>query len=310
MEIEIVLHQMVQLFVIIALGYVLYKAKLMDRDFNGKLTKLLLNCTLPAMVMASVFEQSSDRDMSVVAEVFAVSIALYICLPAVSFVIVKVMRLPKKDQGLYMFMMTYSNVGFMGFPVVDAIYGSTGVFYAAITNIIFNLTAFTIGVIQINYGSEQSGGGLINFRQLLTPGVSMSVLAVAVYLLNIRMPEDIVSICTSVGNITTPLAMILIGSTLATMDIKSIFNDWHVYPYALVRQIALPILMWTILKFIIKDELISGVISVLMLLPIANLSVLFATLYGKDEQLAAKTIFITTLISIVTVPGIIYLFSG
>ncbi len=310
MEIEIVLHQMVQLFIMMALGYLLYKVRLMDEAFNKKLTKLLLNCTLPAMIMASVFEQSSERNMMVVLEVFAVSIAIYIFLPVISFIIVKLMRFPKEQQGLYMFMLTYSNVGFMGFPIISSMYGSTGIFYAAITNVVFNLTIFTLGVIQMNYGTKHEGGRLIDFKQLLTPGVSMSVLAIIVYLINIQMPADIVNVCTSVGNITTPLAMLLIGATLASMDIKSIFNDWHVYPFAIVRQIILPVFMWIILKLIIKDELISGVMCILMLLPIANMAVLFATLYGKDEKLAAKTIFITTVMSMFTVPGIIYLFSN
>lgn len=301
MEIEIILHQMLQLFIIMFLGYVLHKVKLIDHDFIKKLTKLLLNVTLPATIFSSVLQQESERDMGAVGEVFLIGVAVYVVLPVVSLLAVKLMRLPKKDRSLYAFMMTYSNIGFMGFPLMDALYGQTAVFYAAIINIIFNISVFTCGVLMMNAGKD-GGNTKLKWRNLLSPGVSVSTLSVAVYLLNISFPEDIKSVVSSVGNITTPLAMILIGATLATMDVKSIFNDWHVYFYSAVKQIVIPLLFWPALKFLIHDPFILAVVFILILMPVANTSVLFATEYDGDEKLAAKTIFITTVMSIVTVP--------
>lgn len=301
MEIEIILHQMLQLFAVMFLGYVLYKVKLIDHDFIKKLTKLLLNVTLPTTIFSSVLQQESDRDMGTVAEVFLIGIVMYIILPVVSFIAVKLMRLPKKDRSLYAFMMTYSNIGFMGFPLMDALYGQTAVFYAAIINIIFNISVFTCGVLMMNFGREGRNTKL-KWRSLLSPGVSVSTLSVLVYLLDVNFPADIKSVVSSVGNITTPLAMILIGATLATMNVKSIFYDWHVYFYSAVKQILIPLLFWPALKFFIHDTFILAVVFILILMPAANTSVLFATEYDGDEKLAAKTIFITTVMSIVTVP--------
>ncbi len=302
MEVEVILHQMLQLFIIMFLGYILYKVKLIDRDMIKKLTKLLLHVTLPAMILASVLEQEdSQRDIGAVAEVFAVGAAVYILLPLAGILVVKLMRLPKKDQGLYAFMLAYSNIGFMGFPLMDALYGKTAVFYAAIINIAFNISVFTLGVILMQIGRREDRKGL-EMKKLLTPGVSISLLSVVFYLLNLRLPEDIVSVVSSVGNVTTPLAMILIGATLATMDFRSIFNDWHVYPFAAVRQMLLPLIFWPVLHFFIRDTFILSVVYILLLLPIANTSVLFATEYDGNEQLAAKSVFITTALAIVTVP--------
>ena len=301
METEIILHQMLRLFIIMLLGYILYKVKLIDHDFIKKLTKLLLNVTLPATIFSSVLQQDTQRDTGAVAEVFLIGIAVYIVLPIVSLIAVKLMRLPKKDHGLYAFMMTYSNVGFMGFPLMDALYGQTAVFYAAIVNIIFNISVFTCGVLMMNLGQE-NGETKLKWKNLLSPGVSISALSVVVYLMNVNFPEDIKSVASSVGGITVPLAMILIGATLATMDVKSIFNDWHVYLYSAVKQILIPLLFRPVLKFLIHDTFILAVIFILLLMPVANTSVLFATEYERDEKLAAKTIFITTVMSMVSVP--------
>ncbi len=125
MEIEVILHQMIQLFIIMGLGYLLYKVKIIDEGFNKKLTRFVLDCTLPLMVLASVLEQPADRDYGVVAEMIVISAGIYIVLPVIAFVIVKFMRLPIDQQGMYMMMLTYGNVGFMGFPVLNAIYGGT-----------------------------------------------------------------------------------------------------------------------------------------------------------------------------------------
>ena len=96
--------------------------------------------------------------------------------------------------------------------------------------------------------------------------------------------------------------MILIGANLAAMDLKSIFNDWHVYVYSVVKQAVLPLLLWPVLKLCVPDEFILNIIYILILMPVANTSVLFATEFGGNEHLAAKTVFITTVMSIVTVP--------
>lgn len=302
MEIEIILHQMLQFFIVMFLGYLLFKVKLLDHDFIRKLTKLLLNVTLPATIFSSVLESDSERDTGAVIEVFLIGLAVYIVLPLISLAAVKLMRLPKQDRGLYAFMMTYSNIGFMGFPLMEALFGHTAVFYAAIVNVLFNISVFTCGVVMMNRGKAGGSEGKLKWKNLLSPGVSISVLAIIVYFLDVSFPKDVSSVVSSVGAITTPLAMILIGANLASMDLKSIFNDWHVYIYSLVKQAILPLLLWPVLKMCIADEFILNIIYILLLMPVANTSVLFATEYDGDEHLAAKTVFITTAMSIVTVP--------
>lgn len=306
MEIIVILHQMVQLFILIALGYLLYRVGIIDKDFNKKLTRLVLDCTLPLMVLSSVLEQPAERDYAAVLEMIAISAAIYIILPLIAFVIVKLMRFPGSQQGMYMMMMTYGNVGFMGFPVLNAMYGSTAVFYAAILNIVFNISVFSAGIVMVNYGGgrgERSGSFL---KSLMSPGTVIAVFSVAVYFSGIIFPDDIVSVCSSVGSMTSPLAMILIGATLATMDIKSVFNDWHIYIFALAKQIALPVIMWLILRVFVGDEMLLGLCTVLMMMPTANICVMMANLYDRDDRLAAKGIFITTLFSMISIPLMLY----
>ena len=104
------------------------------------------------------------------------------------------------------------------------------------------------------------------------------------------------------GGLTSTFSMLIIGSTLATIRLKEVFNDIRVYFFAFIKQLLLPLLLMPLCKYFLKDDLIYGVTMLLLLMPVANSTVLFTTDFGHNEQLAAKTVFITTALSLVTIP--------
>lgn len=305
MSINIIINQMIQLFLVIFLGFILYKFELLNDNFNKNLTKLILNVTLPSMILSSVLNQTEKLNTSDVLLVFSIAIGMFIFLPIISYILVKLLHIQKDKQGLYMFMNMFSNIGFMGFPILNALYGQTAVFYGAIFNLVFTLSSFTIGIPIITLGTKNQTK--FNLNCLKTPGVIISTISIAIYFLHITLPEIIGSTCTTVGNITTPAAMMLIGANLAKMNFNSIFGDFKVYPFSIVKQLILPILIYPIMHLIIKDEFILGITLLMLIMPVANNSILFATEYGADEELAAKVVFITTILSLVTIPLVIYI---
>lgn len=288
------------------LGAILYRVNIMNEDFNKRLTKILLNVTMPALILDSVLKQTSTRDFSAVALVFVIAIVTYLLLPAISFLFVWVCKIPMEDKGLYVFMTVYSNVGFMGFPVLQALFGSTAVFYAAIFNVVFNLSIYTHGIIMIHYGRPEKAP--FNLKSLISPGFLGSVVAIVLYFTDIKVPLAISKTLDSVGALTVPLAMMIIGATLATMNVKEIFDDWKLYPYALFRQIMIPITCFFILKVCIHDTFILNISAILLMMPIANTAVLYANEYGGNVKTAAKAVFFTTILSVFTIPALIYIF--
>ena len=126
--------------------------------------------------------------------------------------------------------------------------------------------------------------------------------AIVVYFMNIKFPALLCDTIRSVGSITSPSAMLIIGCTLAKMDIKTVFSDWRLYPWILIKQIVIPILLWIPLAMIIKNEILLTVTFILFSMPVANNAVLFANTYDGDAELAARSVFLTTLFSLLTVP--------
>lgn len=301
MDIKTLITSMVELFIIIFVGYFIYKAKIVDDNFTKKFTKLVLDVTLPAMILASVLTLEERQELYDVITAIAVAAALFfVVLPGIGFFLAKLIRAKKEQIGLYTFMNAYSNVGFMGFPVIEGLCGSVGLFYAAIFNLIFNLSTYTLGIWMMNKGREDAEK--FNVKRLLSPGVLLSALSIVIYFLDIKFPTVITETIESIGSITSPAAMLLIGCSLATMDIKSVFTEVRIYPWTIIKQLIIPLLLWFPLTMIIKNELVLNVTYVLIAMPVANSAVLFATNYGGDSELAAKTTFITTLISLITVP--------
>ena len=306
MEIQVIINIMAELFIMIVIGYLLFKVGVFDKNFNQKLTKLILHVTMPALIISSVLSVTSTPAAGTVKTTFIASVIIYLIMPFVGIIVAKLIKVDLKKQGLYGFMMTYSNVGFMGFPVISALYGATGVFYTAIINIIFNVTAFTIGVLILKYGGGSKSG--ISFGKLFSPGMLFSAAAVLIYMFNVDLPYIVDKTINSIGSTTTPLAMLLMGSTLATIPLTHVFNEGKVYVFCFIKQIIIPIILYPTIRFFIKDTMLFEVIIVLMMMPIATNAIMFAIEHGNDEKLAAKSVFISTVMSIFTVPFILYLF--
>ena len=305
MDFQVLFSQMIQLFAMMVIGFVLFKVGILSRDFDTKLTRFIVDVTMPLLIISSVMEQTGDKDYKSVGIVFAVSAIWMIVMPAVGFVIVKLFRFPVKEQGLYMFMTTFSNIGFMGFPIISALYGEKAVLYTAVFNLVFTLAIYSIGILLLKY--KNSDGAQVNLwkemrSKLLSTGFLGALLAIILYFIPITYPAVLTGIVSKIGNLTSPLAMLLIGATLAGMPLAKIVKGFRPYLFALLKQIAIPLLAWPILTLVIKDSYMRGVLFVLILMPVANNSVLFSNRYGGDEELAAKNVFITTVLSMISIP--------
>ena len=141
MDIYVLVAQMIQLFLVIFCGYGLFKLGVLTPEVYSHLTKLVLNVTLPLLILNSVLTQTESNNSARMFTVFIASAVVYVLLPLVSFAAVRLLRLPQNQQGVYAFMNTYSNVGFMGFPLITTLYGEQALLYAAVLNILFNLSA-------------------------------------------------------------------------------------------------------------------------------------------------------------------------
>lgn len=302
MDIQVVLNQMIILFLVMIIGYIANKTKMLDKDLNQKLSTFVLNITSPALILSSV-ANPIQGDFKLVIQMALVSVVVYLILPFIGIIFVKFLRIPRQDRNLYQFMTIFSNVGFMGYPVVQAIFGTQALFFAAICNLVFNVVCFSYGVFLIS-GEENMS---FDIKKIINPGIIFSILAVIIYITKWQMPSILAETSTLVGSITTPLAMMIIGSSLAEIPLKEVVSDARIYVFTIIKQIFMPIIFWLILRNFITNNLVLGVSVVLQAMPIASITLMFSNQYGGNTSLASKSIFITTLASVFTIPTLVYI---
>lgn len=297
MDMTQIINQMIVLFLMMGTGYVCGKIGYMDSDFSKKLTNIILMVTTPAMILASVTVGEVSFSKTVAFEILAAACAVFVVLTPVACLICKLMRIPAKDFKLYVFMLIFSNTGFMGYPVVATIFGDDAIFLASIFNMIFSIMVYSLGVWLMD-----SRGGKFNVKTLLNPSMISSVLALVIFIFEIKIPSALAMTLDSIGSITSPSAMLLIGSSLSLMPIKEIVGEIKLYPFTVIKQIIIPFAMFYLFGMFIKDATLLGIMTILIAMPVASIAVMFANQYDGDAKLASKGVFITTMCSFVTIP--------
>ena len=308
---------MLKLFLIICLGTVLAKIGILDVHTKQKLTKLMLYVTTPLMIIDAfhdrllmILSHSEGTDNLSVGYLFAMSFLFYGLMILLSVILVAALRVPKSERRLYLFMTIFGNVGFMGFPVVSAVYGNEGLFYAAIVNCVFNIIIYTFGVILMTAGDAH---GTAVFRSikwkklLLSPAVLCSAAAVILFTCQIRLPVILADTFDTLGGLTSPLAMLVVGANLAGMRPSEMLRNWKLCIYVVLRQIALPLVFFLLIRTVCSHAVLVPTLLLLSGMPTANTTALFATEYGGNEKLASESIFMTTLLSIASFPLIIWI---
>ncbi|MCR4653545.1 MAG: AEC family transporter [Eubacterium sp.] len=287
---------MILLFGLMAFGYFLNKVKILDTAANGVISRLLVNAAIPATIIHSSVSGKAGPDGNVI-RMFAIAIGFYLVVPFLSRFLAKLL----KQDGVYQLMLTYSNLGFMGIPVISSLYGEESVIYVTIFMIFFNISIFSHGVYILAKENEKEGRSF-QFRTLINPGVVCSLVGMVLFVFRIPIPEVADKLLVNVGSITTPLAMIVIGSSLAEVSVRSVFSDKSLYALAILKLLVYPAIVYAGLYFIIKDPMIRGIAVILTAMPTAGNVSMLCSEYGGDMEKVSKGTFITTLLSVVAIP--------
>lgn len=300
---SVVINQMIVVFLLILVGLLCAKLGIIDVEFKKKLSFIVLNVAQVATILASGMTVGTDVEPVKLLSIVGISCVAQVLLYGLSFLLNWGLRVPKAERGTYQFMTTFNNVGFMGFPIVSALLGSTALFYNSLFNIPFYLFSYALGMVMLT----GRGGKLDPKTFLLCPPLLAAVASALIVALRIRFPEAIVTATTTLGNMTTPGAMLVIGASLGHMSAKEVFGDWRPYAFAVIKQLAAPILVWLVLRLFVADPLVLKMSVILCAMPSAMNATMMALQYGGQEKVASRGVFMTTILSLVTIPLIVFL---
>lgn len=305
MIIEKVLIQTVALFILIFIGYILRKTNIIKPSDVKGMSELIVKVTLPLLIINSMAIDFSKDKIIFSVVVFIISSIAFFIKNIFGKQIVKIMRSKGSQSDVYRSMMLFSNSAFMGFPVVNAVYGKEGIFYAAIINVSFTIFIWTLGIDILDKKNDKK-----NYIDLIKkPGILSIIIGLFFFFLPITIPTIIEIPLVMIGDMTTPLAMLTIGAMLTESNMFDIFREKRLFVISAIRLVLFPILFMFSLFLLPLPSKIVGILLILESMPVASTVAIFSKQYDSDYKLASQGVFLSTLLNIVTIPIILYLFS-
>lgn len=293
--------QMLILFFLILCGYISGRSGLLKKEDIPLLSKIVLNIGIPGVVLSSVgggCQLTVSEVFLCLTGFFAFSILCALFAKAT----VKLLGI-KADKRLYEFMYMFSNVGFVGLPVVQAVLGEKVLVYALLFLIPNNLLLFSYG----EYLMRDTKG--FSLRSFLNPPVIASILAVGICLFDICFPYPVAKSISYMGNITTPLAMIITGISLNGVPVKEMGKNKELRLFLAVKMLLLPLVGYAVLRILRVPNMMVNILILMMAMPIPSNTVIYASIYQKNVSLASQASVLTSLVCVVTIPIVFSLIS-
>ena len=299
----IVLSQVIVIFILISIGYILCKKEVLTDTGISQITSILLNVVTPCVLVNSYQKEFNKELISglIVAMIMAVIIHIIAILLS-TFVFTYIY---KQERQINIFSSIYSNCGFMAIPLLTAALGSDGVFYGSAYLVVFTILAWTHGLVL--FSGDKS---IMSIKKIITnPGIAGTVIALILFVFGIKLPSPLKNAIEYMSYLNTPLAMIVLGSFLVKINLKKVFKMVSIYVACLMRLIIIPLILVVILKFIKTDPTVASAIVITSACPSATIATLFSTRFGLNADYASGLISFSTILSILTIPLMVLLHS-
>jgi predicted permease len=297
----IIVGKVFSILAMVAIGFFMYRSGKLGDQARKDLTTLLLTVTTPCLSLYTLYEKELTRETMVASVQAFVGCMGYILVASiVAFLFARLIRTKVEDRGCFVVLMVALNNGFMGFPITKEIFGGDVLYLLVIHNIFMNVYFYSIAVMQMNSGQ----GFKIKeaLRSLISPVLIAMALGLFMLCFGLRPPELVDSLIRSLGDITVPLSMIVVGMQLGPSKLKSILQNRQLLLTSIMAMIGIPLL-----TFLLTDPLplyneVKIVIIFSTAFPSAVIPVALAEQYGRNAKVMAEGVTLTTLMSLVTIP--------
>ncbi|SFU44126.1 AEC family transporter [Butyrivibrio sp. M55] len=299
----ILMRQMIILFLLMLVGYVCRRIKILTEDSFRPLSVIVTQIANPALILSSGAENALDVSSLELVKTVGFTFLIYGLLLVAGKVILRFIRVENSKRNIYELMLMFSNIGFMGIPLVKMVFGPKEFFYITVFQIPYDILIYTYGVYLLcNVCEDNSLSVKQRIKNLVNPGSVAAIGAMIIYLSSFKLPEIVTEPLGMLGNLAAPLSMMVIGASFCNVDFKSIISDYKLVLFSLLKLIVMPmILMILIAQFGVSKEMLH-VCLIVFATPVGSMVVMFAQQFGTGREIAGKCVAFTTLLSVATIP--------
>lgn len=287
-------------FLLVITGWLLCRLRVLKEGGIEALTNLVLFVAIPCISVAKMQQEASPELISDLAIMFFLGLALMFACGVIGFLCFR--RAPDAQRGVLIHLSMFSNCGFMGYPIVMALLGEAYLIYAVVFNAAFNLLTWTVGVLLINRKSGVNLG-----KALLTPALFGSVFGMVLFLTGWRLPSFLQETVETLGSLTTPLSMLVIGARMCGQSPRSFLN-LRLWGVSLLRLAIFPMLTFGVALLLGLNPATRNALTLIIGMPCAAVTAMHAEYYGGDRVLASGCVTLSTALSLVSIPLLAMLF--
>ncbi len=296
-----VLQQVIIMFLLIGVGIFAFKTKMIDEHASSKVTTLLLNIIAPATILNSFFIEYDTNKLKSLGIMFLLGFGSHLIA-----ILISMLAIRKKNNPLYStqrFAAIYSNCGYMALPLSTAVFGSEGVFYASAYMIVFQFLSWSHGYLQISGKADKKA----ILKTFYSPAILSVILGLIIFLARIPVPSVISQTVGYVASLNTPLAMVVIGCTLAQSPVKDAFCNRKNYFTVFLRNLLIPFVIafvYALIPGLDENLLLVNILS--SCCPTAAIIVMFAKRFDKNAAEASQILTLSNIFSIGSIPLIMF----
>ena len=302
MSLDIIISLIVKIMVMMALGYLLRKLNIITDSIQKGLTEILLKAILPLSILSSANYAFSSELFHGMLVVSAAAAVFYCTGIAGMTFLSRALPLAQNERKIFVTMTVFANTGFVGFPIMTALFGQQGLLLAVIYNMFYNLFMYTYGINML------SGRGGIEIRSIITNPITIaSVISILIFVSPFRFPGILYSPIADIGAMSVPVSMIIMGASLANIPFLDILKDKYSYLVSAIRLIIFPLLMLAVMRLLSVSPVTATVCVLMTALPCGTMNVIFAEKYDCAPEFASRTVVLSLVIMIITLPIFIFI---
>ena len=300
----LLLKQMFILFVLMLVGFICKKKGIITGEGSKVISGIVVNVANPALILSAGINKTNTIEGKNLILAVGLALAVYVFLIICAIIVPRLLKISRENTGTYQVMTVFSNIGFMGFPVISAVYGSEALLYASLFLIPYNILIYTWCIAAMAQGknSGENKKESVEWKKIFNIGVIACILTIIAYVVKLQVPAPVESIITNLSNLTAPLSMMVIGASMTDMKIKELIKDRKLLIFMLLKLIVIPIVGVLAVKACGLEYTLVGVCLIMLATPVGSMTAMLAQQYDGDYELASKGVALSTILSVATMP--------
>ena len=292
-----VIFQMFSFLIMIGVGYAITKKKMMDHHTNRQISKMIADVFNPLLGISSAINSIGLIQSDMMVKVAWIAVAMFLIFIILGLLLTPLFAKEDSQVKMYRLMFVFSNLAFIGIPLVSGVIGSEYVVYVTEFMMVYTIILYSYGIIVL-----EGKFSLKSLKNMVNPGIISGIIAVLIIVYEIQLPVFLKTAITYLGSIASPLALVAVGFTVAQSDLKKIFCQPKLYVFSIMKLLVIPLLMLPFLRLLQIDRNTMAVCMILFGMPVGNLPLILANERGIDASVCSSMIILSTLLCVISIP--------